>query len=130
MFKLEPGAKIGAVRPVAENVTPVLWDSLTDSQKALAIETYFCGDAQFENAVEYFTYEPDLFIVVDGVAYDVDGEAVAVTRRDMVTLFCAATVNHSLRYLPTSANDDGVLFIRYDAAENKCSFDVFRVEVF
>lgn len=99
----------------------VLWEGLTADQQAAAIAKYKPEiDGDWSSHAEYFTYEPDSFVIIAGEVFDLDAEATAISESDLVGRFD--------RYLPSS--DDGASVIYFSVVRR---FDVpylaaFRVE--
>jgi len=104
----------------------LMWSDLTEDQKEQAAKKYFNGEGTPE---EYFTYEPDGFLVIDGVVYDVDAEASAnidfESPRDALD---ASRENRQLRLLPSSVKRGKGLVIHY---RNVCDpvYQVYSVGV-
>ncbi|PZQ95073.1 MAG: hypothetical protein DI533_20675 [Cereibacter sphaeroides] len=106
---------------IARDLPVVLWEGLTPEQQAAAIAKYKPEiDGEWESHAEYFTYEPDSFVIIAGEVFDLDAEATAISESDLVGRFD--------RYLPSS--DDGASVIYFSVVRR---FDVpylaaFRVE--
>lgn len=104
----------------------LLWGSLTAEQQQAATEKYFNGEGTPE---DYFTYEPDGFLVVDGKIYDIDAEAT--TDFDFSSSWGRSSVEHpgwQLRLLPSSVANGKGLVIHY---QNICDpvYQVYSVEL-
>lgn len=114
-----PGGR--GVVVIARDLPVVLWEGLTADQQAAAIAKYKPEiDGDWISHAEYFTYEPDSFVIIAGELFDLDAEATAISESDLVGRFD--------RYLPSS--DDGASVIYFSVVRR---FDVpylaaFRVE--
>lgn len=117
--------KGGAVRLLAQNVTSVLWSSLTDEQKARAADKYFSDGEEWENTEEFFTYEPDSFLTLNGDVLDINAEATLITDSETYELFDAHRQCVSLRYFPSSIVDKTMIVIRYNCLIENPTFDIF-----
>jgi hypothetical protein len=104
----------------------LLWADLTEVQKAQAVKKYFNGEGTPE---DYFTCEPDGFLIIDGVIYDVDAEATAnIDFESPREALDVSRENHQLRLLPSSVKRGKGLVIHYC---NECDpvYQVYSVEV-
>lgn len=117
--------KIYTVRHKAKfSMRALMWSDLMPEQQQAATEKYFNGEG---DPADYFNCEPDGFLVIDGVIYDIDAEATLDfdACRDAVEL---GRDGYQLRLLPSSVADGKGLAVRY---QNVCDpvFHVYCVEV-
>lgn len=116
--------------PYVDTCPVMLWADLDAAQKAQAESKYFPGGSDdWDNAEDYFSYEPDGFISFEGEIYDIDCESVAIMDEDFHAQYCKDLPGHTVRYLPSSKNENGHLVIRYYTKGVISSVNVFRAEV-